>query len=140
MHVSPAVLSREVFCAEATLWPSYDRGLNCLLRLPRVWGSAVLSFKRKFLDAIRSGEKTQTIRLWKHRMMREGQRSYIPGVGGIRITVVESVQLDELTDTDAEPDGFTNADALKAELRSIYGDRLDAGYQTFRVAFERLDE
>lgn len=100
----------------------------------------MLLFKRKFLDAIRRGDKTQTIRLWKHRMMREGQRSYIPGVGGVRITVVESVELNELTDADALPDGFPDVGALKAELRLIYGDRLDAGYQTFRVAFERLEE
>jgi hypothetical protein len=55
---------------------------------------AMVLFKRKFLDAIRSGEKTQTIRLWKHRMMRSGQRSYIPGIGPIRITSVEQVEVD----------------------------------------------
>lgn len=100
----------------------------------------MLLFKRKFLDAIRRGDKTQTIRLWKHRMMREGQRSYIPGVGGVRITVVESVELSELTDADAVPDGFADVTALRAELRLIYGDRLDSGYQPFRVVFERLEE
>ena len=42
--------------------------------------TAMLLFKKKFLAAIRSGRKTQTIRLWKHQRMRSGQRSYIPGV------------------------------------------------------------
>ncbi|TWT42773.1 ASCH domain protein [Botrimarina hoheduenensis] len=97
----------------------------------------MLLFKRKFLEAIRAGEKTQTIRLWKHRMMRTGQRSYIPGVGPIRITLVNSVELENLTDEDARPDGFDTADALRAELHTIYGDKLAAGYQTFRVVFER---
>ena len=44
---------------------------------------------KAILDDIRSGAKTQTIRLWKHRMMRSGQRSYIPGVGYIRMRVHE---------------------------------------------------
>ena len=66
----------------------------------------MLLFKKRFLDAIRSGRKTQTIRLWRHRKMRAGQRSYIPGAGYIRIDAVEEVQLADLTDDDARPDGF----------------------------------
>lgn len=100
----------------------------------------MLLFKRKFLPAIRCGEKTQTIRLWKHRMMRQGQRSYIPGVGAIRITVVEAVDIDALTDEDAVPDGFATADALRGELRTIYDERLAAGYQAFRINFVRAEE
>jgi hypothetical protein len=100
----------------------------------------MLLFKRKFLSAIRCGEKTQTIRLWKHRMMRQGQRSYIPGVGAIRITVVEAVEINALTDADAVPDGFATADALREELRTIYDERLAAGYQAFRISFERAEE
>jgi hypothetical protein len=96
---------------------------------------SMLLFKKKFLDAIRAGSKTQTIRLWKHRMMRNGQRSYIPGVGYIQIDRVEQVELDELTDADAVPDGFASADALRVELRDIYGERLAAGYKAFRIAF-----
>jgi hypothetical protein len=42
-------------------------------------------FKKRFLDAIRRGEKTQSIRLWKHRRMKAGQRSYVPGAGPIRV-------------------------------------------------------
>ena len=53
----------------------------------------MLLFKKKFLPAIRAGQKTQTIRLWKYRKMRPGQRSYIPGAGYIRLTKVEEVQL-----------------------------------------------
>lgn len=100
----------------------------------------MLLFKRKFLPAIRCGDKTQTIRLWKHRMMRQGQRSYIPGVGAIRITVVEAVEIDALTDKDAVPDGFATADALREELRTIYGERLALGYQAFRIGFVRAEE
>ncbi len=100
----------------------------------------MLFFKRKFLDDIRSGTKTQTIRLWKHRMMRSGQRSYIPGVGPVKITVVEQVDVNTLTDADAIPDGFPTAAALQNELRTIYGEQLESGHQAYRVVFHRVSE
>jgi hypothetical protein len=95
----------------------------------------MLLFKKKFLPAIRSGEKTQTIRLWKFRHMRSGQKSYIPGIGRIHITSVEPVEIDALTDADAVPDGFPTAEALKTELRTIYGEKLSQGYKAFRITF-----
>jgi len=98
----------------------------------------MLLFKKKFLPAIRGGEKTQTIRLWKHRRMRVGQRSYIPGAGYIRITAVDPVQLDALTDEDARPDGFATAEALRAEIARLYPEQLNAGHQAYRVAFHLL--
>ena len=76
----------------------------------------MLLFKKKFMAAIRSGEKTQTIRLWKVCRMKSGQRSYIPGAGYIRVLSVEPVELAALTDDDARPDGFASADALRHEL------------------------
>ncbi len=79
----------------------------------------MLLFKKKFLPAIRAGEKTQTIRLWKHRRMRSGQRSYIPGAGYIDVLAVEGIALDDLTDDDARPDGFTSAAELRTELARI---------------------
>jgi len=100
----------------------------------------MLLLKRKFLPAIRRGEKSQTIRLWRWRMMRAGQRSYIPGAGYIRIDRVEQVRLEDLTDADAIPDGFATADALRAEIGAIYGDKIAAGHQAFRVVFHLLEE
>lgn len=79
----------------------------------------MLLFKKKVLPAIRSGQKTQTIRLWKWRMMRPGQRSYIPGAGYVAIEQVEPVALAVLADADVIPDGFDTADALRHELTSI---------------------
>ena len=98
----------------------------------------MLLFKKKFLAAIRRGEKTQTIRLWKHRRLCSGQRSYIPGIGAIRIVAVEEVRLEELTDEDARLDGFDTADALRAEIEQLYPDRLAAGCTAFRILFELL--
>ena len=81
----------------------------------------MLLFKKKFIEQIRNGEKTQTIRLWKYRRMKPGQRSYIPGVGYVAITSVERVELEQLTNADAVPDGFLSADALRTELCALYG-------------------
>ena len=100
----------------------------------------MLLFKKKFLPAIRCGEKAQTNRLWKHRHMRAGQRSYIPGVGPIRVTVVEEVAIDDLTEAEAVSDGSASAPALIAELRTMYDDKLAEGYRVFRVVFERAEK
>ena len=95
----------------------------------------MLLFKKKFLEQIRSGEKTQTIRLWKHRRMKSGQRSYVPGVGYISIDSVEPVELSRLTDEDALPDGFPTADLLRKEIRSMYPAKERKKLTPFRVRF-----
>ena len=98
----------------------------------------MLLFKKKFLEAIRSGSKTQTIRLWKHRRMKPGQRSYIPGIGYIRIGTVEQIELQDLTDEDAKLDGFDSACLLKSELDQLYSKQITEGHQVYRVVFQVL--
>ena len=98
----------------------------------------MLLFRKKFLEAIRCGKKTQTIRLWKYRRMRTGQRSYIPGIGYINIDLVEQVALNDLTDDDARLDGFPTADNLREELNDIYADKISQGYSAYRVQFSIL--
>ncbi len=100
----------------------------------------MLLFKKKFLAAIRAGEKTQTIRLWNARRMRAGQRSYIPGAGYIHVLSVDPVNIAVLTDDDARPDGFASAESLRHELRTLYARELASGYQAYRVCFTLLDE
>ena len=95
----------------------------------------MLLFKEKFLEQIITGEKTQTIRLWKHRRMKPGQRSYVPGVGYIAITRVERVKLDDLTDDDALLDGFSSADALRVELRTLYDEDTLARWTPYIIRF-----
>lgn len=96
----------------------------------------MLLFKKKFLPAIRRGEKTQTIRLWKRRRMRPGQRSYIPGAGPIRITAVDEVELSQLTDADARLDGFATAEQLRSEIAVLYPAQAAAAFRAYRVRFE----
>jgi len=99
----------------------------------------MLLFKKKYLDAIRAGEKTQTVRLWKHRRMRAGQRSYIPGAGYIQVDHVDEVQLEDLTDEDARRDGFASAALLRAEIAELYEAQLAVGYRAYRVIFRTVD-
>jgi hypothetical protein len=95
----------------------------------------MLLFKKQFLPAIRAGRKTQTVRLWRHRRMRAGQQSYIPGAGHIDVVAVDEVRVEDLTDADAQADGFDSAAALRAALRQIYRRELRCGYQAYRVRF-----
>ena len=99
----------------------------------------MLLFKKKFMAAIRSGEKTQTVRLWKWRRMRPGQRSYIPGAGYIRVEAVDEVPLDQLTDDDARRDGFESAALLRAEIKRLYPDLEAKGtHRPYRIRFVLL--
>ncbi len=98
----------------------------------------MLLFKKKFLPAIRAGTKTQTVRLWKVLRYRAGQRSYIPGAGYICIETIDRVTLDELTETDAQLDGFDSLAALLDELKTMYAAELAAGHQAYRVKFRLL--
>ena len=100
----------------------------------------MLLFKKKFIEPILLGEKTQTIRLWRRCRVRVGQRSYIPGAGYIMIDSVDLICLEELTDTDARLDGFPDAAALQAEIQTLYEEELFQGFQAFRVRFTRLPE
>lgn len=100
----------------------------------------MLLFKKKFLEAIRSGRKTQTIRLWKHRRMRSGQRSYIPGAGYIQIESVEQIELNSLTQEDALRDGFDSVEALRKEISQLYAERSNENHSPFRVRFRLLPE
>src|SRR5262249_1058340 len=76
--------------------------------------------------------------LWKWRKMKPGQRSYIPGVGYIRVEAVDEVSLDQLTNDDARLDGFESAVALRAEIEQLYPKELAAGHRAFRIRFSVL--
>ncbi len=94
----------------------------------------MLLFKKKFLDLIRSGAKRQTVRVWPKRRLRAGQMEFVPGLGKVRVTAFEPVRPADLSEADAHLDGFDSRDALLAELRTLYGDRLD-GVSCFRIRF-----
>jgi len=96
----------------------------------------MLLFKKKFLPAILCGEKTQTIRMWKHCRMRAGQRSYIPGAGYIRIESIDLVDdLDTLTEEDAKRDGFESVELLRAEIEQLYPSASEDKTSPYRICF-----
>lgn len=95
----------------------------------------MLLFKKKFLELIRCGEKTQTIRFWDRCRMKAGQRSYIPGIGYVSILAVDPVEIDCLSDEDARLDGFTRASLLQEELRTLYSEEIRKGFFAFRIRF-----
>ena len=94
----------------------------------------MLLFKKKFLEPIASGAKRQTIRVWPRRRLRAGQAEFIPGLGRVRVTAFEAVRPADLTEDDARLDGFESLAALLAELRALYGERLDE-VPCFRIRF-----
>ena len=94
----------------------------------------MLLLKKKFLDLVRSGAKRQTVRVWPKRRLRAGQVEFVPGLGRVRVTAFEAVRPDDLTEEDARLDGFESREALLAELRALYGDRL-RDVPCFRIRF-----
>ncbi len=109
-----------------------------MCRRGRRW-CAMLLMKKQFFDAIRSGRKTTTVRLWKRQMARAGEVHTMPGLGKIRIDDVRKATLAELTDADAVADGFESAADLIAALREIYpnldADGTAAGRTLYAVYF-----
>ena len=77
--------------------------------------------KKEFFDAIRSGRKRATLRLWKRRRVLPGRLHTVPGLGKVRIDDVREVSLAQLTEADAEADGFASLVQLRTALDRIYG-------------------
>ena len=87
----------------------------------------MLLMKKEFFDAIRRGDKTTTVRLWRHRRVRPGAVHTVPGLGKVRIEDVQTVALAELTESDAAADGFASLADLRAALARMYPEaELDA--------------
>ena len=99
-----------------------------------------LLFKKKFHDAIRSGRKTQTVRLWEKCRLKEGRAYRVAGLGLMRVTRIERVRISDLTENDALLDGFESRKELLDELQGIYNVKSLAGKWCFRVRFDFLGD
>lgn len=97
----------------------------------------MLFFKGVFADAIRSGRKTTTLRRWERARCSAGQTVFAPGVGYLRVTAVDTVALDALTEPDAHADGFATLAELRATLCEIYPELAGADPRAllYRVSF-----
>jgi hypothetical protein len=96
---------------------------------------AQILFKRRFINAIRRGEKTTTLRRWKSCRLRPGSRAKAPGVGWLNILSCEKIDLNDLTEADAHADGFESLEELRKTLAQIYPNCATDGRNWFRVVF-----
>jgi len=96
-------------------------------------------FKGEFLDAIRQGRKTTTLRRWKSCRVKPGDRVRVRKVGLLRITDCSRIMLKDITPADAQADGFRGLKELRAALRKFYPNPKGDGRQWYRIAFA-LDE
>ncbi len=96
-----------------------------------------LRFRRQFRDALRSGRKTQTIRLWKRPPLKVGDLCSVREVGVVEILTVEPVTRERLCEGDARREGFDSVEELLETLRRIYPSVPD-GKRFWRVRFRLL--
>jgi hypothetical protein len=92
-------------------------------------------FKRRFIDAIRRGDKTTTLRRWKSCRLHAGDRARVMGLGWLNILSCEKIALKDLTEADALADGFKSLKDLQKTLAQIYPNCANDGRQWFRVVF-----
>lgn len=97
-------------------------------------------FKRRFIDAIRRGDKTTTLRRWKSCRLRRGARVSVPGAGWLKILSCKPIKLKDLTDKDAQADGFTSLKDLLVTLGQLYPDQKSDGRKWYRVVFRHEEQ
>jgi len=95
-----------------------------------------LFFKKIFLDAIRTGRKTTTLRRWAKCRIHPGDRVYVLRLGWLAIGMVEVIEFHALGDTDAKADGFASLAELKNAMDEIYPDHKRDGKRWYRIHFE----
>jgi hypothetical protein len=103
----------------------------------------MLFFQSRYLALIRSGRKTQTIRLWTRPRVKVGQRAYVPGLAPpgaparLLITSIDTLpSVNALTAADARADGFATCRRLRAEIARLYPGI--TGRRLYRIRFQYL--
>jgi len=95
----------------------------------------MLLMRKVFFEAIRSGVKTTTLRYWRRRMVKPGSLQRIPGLGKVRIDEAACVEIGDLTDADAQADGFIDLKALRTALHDLYPPARRKGRKLYLVRF-----
>jgi len=82
--------------------------------------SPLLLLKRHYLQQVRAGTKTATIRPWKTTTLKPGDRLVFSG--GVRaiITRVVRCTIDTVSAADCQADGFASSRAFRRAMRDIY--------------------
>jgi hypothetical protein len=107
-------------------------------------------FKKEYKALIRSGRKTQTVRVWKPRKGsgKSGYATYLkagkiiksPGLGRLRIDEIVELKLSDLTQEDARLDGFKSREEMLAAIRKIYKLKQSDDSMCYRIRFKYLGE
>lgn len=98
----------------------------------------MLLMKKIFFDAIRKGTKTTTLRYWQRPQVRAQSNSFVPGLGYVRIEAVRAVSLAELTQHDAQADGFATLADLRTALEQLYSSSQRSDRTLYQVHFTYL--
>lgn len=106
-----------------------------------------LKFKKEYLDLLKEGIKTSTIR--KHSDLKKNDtfyfidyevnndlRSLIKNYD-FRVTDVERIRFDEINDEIAKSEGFLHKNLLKRELKMIYSNLEDSDL-LYLIKFKRI--
>lgn len=97
-----------------------------------------IAFKSRYTEPILKGEKTQTIRMWRNPPSFDVGET-VPAKCGwgkepfakLLVTRITEKFLHEVSDEEAQADGFDSRDALEEELVALYGE--DALYTALYV-------
>ena len=100
----------------------------------------MLLMKHSYFDAIRSGQKTTTLRYWRRPLVKPGGVHTIRGLGRVRIEKIACIGLDSLTLADARNDGFNGVEELKRALIDIYPRERRQGRKLYKVRFTFLGD
>lgn len=83
-----------------------------------------IMFKREYLELIKSGKKTQTIRNWKNITLKIGEMVEATNFKDKVLIVINSInkkQFSDVTEQEAILDGFESLKELKEEIYKFYG-------------------
>ena len=92
-------------------------------------------FKQSFYAGLIDGSITETFRRWARPRVKVGGRYRLSGAGVLEVDAVAQVPLRKLTDADASRSGFSDRQALVAELQRTAGSPLADDSQVTRVGF-----
>jgi hypothetical protein len=100
----------------------------------------MLMMKKQFFAAIRSGEKTTTLRYWRYAMVKPGSVHNVRGLGRVCVDAVTVVEEAALTDEQARADGFATREALCEALAAMYPPDSRVGRRLYCVRFRSIPD
>lgn len=107
---------------------------------------AQIAFKKKYIEPIQQGRKTSTLRLNVPRGVKEGD--FVEAWCGwgdgpfaiLHIGKIErGIRLSDLTDCDAQDDGYETVQELRKSIEKLYGDG-DEEFVRISFACEEADD